>query len=150
MEREVSGFSPFIDWPVLQGKGTSISLAWSSQRERSRGWEPAVSSTSLLQRHQDLLGPTGAQPGRGALPSSLEVSQPGRAGKERPLPCEEPVVLCCWSRKGLRGRLKEKILLIYSAPPESSPQNSCLIQIQSKCTHWSHRNITYRFSMLES
>lgn len=44
---KTSDFSPFIDWPVLQEKGTNISLAWSSQGERSRGWEPAVSSTSF-------------------------------------------------------------------------------------------------------
>lgn len=90
-------------------------------------------------------GPT--EPGMGALPSSLEVRQPGRLGRSHLLRGAYGSVLV--KQKGTAGTPQRKIPhhLIRQNP---CPRTAALPKFSQNVLHWSHRNITSCFSLLKA
>lgn len=145
---KTSDFSPFVDWPVLQGKGTN-SLAWSSQGEKQR--VRACCLQYQLQRPQDLLGPTGAQPGKGRCHQAWRWDNQGGLGRRSRFRARS---LWFWAVEAERdcGNASKKKSSSFNPHHQNRCSRTAALSkfCQNILLHWSHRNITYCFSVLES
>lgn len=147
---KTSDFSPFIDWPVFQGKDTNISLAWSSQGERSRGWEPAVSSTSF-RGIRTCWDPLERSQGRGRCHQAWRWDNQGGLGRRSRFRARS---LWFWAVEAERdcGVASKKRSFSFNLHHQNRCSRTAALSkfCQNIVLHWSHRNITYCFSMLES
>lgn len=118
---------------------------WEKQRMRAccLQYKPASEASGPAGAHR-----SAAREGGAAIKPGGETTREGWEGEAASVRGACGSVLL--KQKGPAGTPQRKNPSHLLRTPEPLPQNSCLIQIQSKCTHWSHRNITYCFSMLES
>lgn len=118
---------------------------WEKQRVR------ACCLQYQLQRHQDLLGPTGAQPGKGRCHQAWRWDNQGGLGRRSRFPARSLWFWAVEAETDCGDASKKKSFSFNPHHQDRCSRTAALSKFcQNIVLHWSHRNITYCFSMLES